>query len=91
MKIAAFYARISGRVQGVGFRYSAARQAERLRINGWVKNSYNGDVEVWAEGTPDKLEDFHKWLNKGPEFSRVDNVEKADIPPKGYNNFVVDY
>ena len=83
----AFYARIRGRVQGVGFRYSAVREAHRLRVNGWVRNAGNGDVEVWAEGQPDKMALFLKWLGRGPEFSRVDGVEKEEKAPKGYYDF----
>ena len=83
----AFYARVQGRVQGVGFRYSAAREAQRLRVNGWIRNASNGDVEVWAEGPPEKLELFIAWLWRGPQFSRVDSVEKEDKAPRGYQDF----
>jgi len=87
----AMYVRISGRVQGVGFRYSAIREAQRLRLGGWVRNAVNGDVEVWAEGPDEKLKVFLAWLHRGPEFSRVDTVEKEDKFPKGYGNFGVEY
>ena len=87
----AFYARVHGRVQGVGFRYSALREAKRLRLSGWTKNSAGGDVEVWAEGPPDRLNLFLAWLRKGPEYSRVDSVTHEDKEPKGYNDFNVTY
>ena len=90
-KSAAFFARVSGRVQGVGFRYSAVNEAQRLRLCGWVKNAAYGDVEVWAEGPPDKLDLFLKWLKKGPQFSRVDSVDKIDQAPMGYRSFRVEY
>ena len=85
----AFYARVMGRVQGVGFRYSAFREAQRLRINGWVRNADNGDVEVWAEGPPERLELYLAWLWRGPQYSRVDSVDKEDKEPKGYLEFNV--
>ncbi|MDR2470695.1 MAG: acylphosphatase [Treponema sp.] len=88
---AAFYARVSGRVQGVGFRYSACREAARLRLGGWVRNDDNGDVEVWAEGPPGNLAVFLEWLHRGPSFSRVDSVEKEDKSPRGYYDFNVEY
>ena len=88
---AAFYARVCGRVQGVGFRYSAVREAHRLRINGWVRNDSNGDVEVWAEGTPEKLTSFLKWLQQGPQFSRIDSVDTVEKDCKGYYDFSVEY
>ena len=90
-KGAAFFARIRGRVQGVGFRYSAIREAQRLRINGWVRNAADGNVEVWAEGPAEKLAAFLAWLRRGPQFSRVDSVDKEDREPKGYSDFDVDY
>ena len=90
-KIAAFHALVRGRVQGVGFRYSAVREAGRLRINGWVKNSGDGNVEVWAEGSPEKLDLFLDWLHRGPQFSRVDSVRKENMEPKGYLDFSVEH
>ena len=87
----AFYARVCGRVQGVGFRYSAVREAHRLRVNGWVRNASNGDVEVWAEGAPERLADYLAWLRKGPQFSRVDSVDTVEKSNKGYYDFNVEY
>lgn len=87
----AFYAMVRGRVQGVGFRYSALREAGSLQINGWVRNSRDGNVEVWAEGPDDKLALFLEWLHRGPQFSRVDSVRKEPKEPKGYRNFTVEH
>ena len=87
----AFHALVKGKVQGVGFRYSAVREAQRLRLCGWVKNVSGGDVEVWAEGPDDKLALFSAWLRRGPQFSRVDYVEKNDREPRGYSDFIVMY
>ena len=87
----AFYARVKGRVQGVGFRYSAVREAHRLRINGWVRNASNGDVEVWAEGTPEKLKAYLEWLRKGPQFSRIDSVDTEEKTYKGFHGFNVEH
>jgi acylphosphatase len=88
---AAFSAKVRGKVQGVGFRYSAVREARRLRLNGWVKNSEDGNVEVWAEGPQDKLDLYLKWLHRGPEYSRVHSVKMEDETPKGYVDFIVMY
>ena len=87
----AFYARVCGRVQGVGFRYSAAREAHRLRVSGWVRNASNGDVEVWAEGAPENLTMFLDWIRRGPQFSRIDSVDMEEMNNKGYNDFNVEY
>ena len=87
----AFYARVCGRVQGVGFRYSAILEAQRLGVNGRIRNAANGDVEIWAEGQPEKLAQFYAWLHRGPQFARVDSVEKEDKEPKGYRSFDVEH
>ena len=87
---AAFYARVCGRVQGVGFRYSAIREARLLGVDGWVRNVADGDVEVWAEGRPEKLARFFAWLHRGPQYARVDSVEKEDKEPMGYSDFDVE-
>lgn len=59
-RIHVFY---SGRVQGVGFRFTAENIAAKLGITGWVKNMRDGRVEVVAEGNQDKLEQFFKEIN----------------------------
>jgi acylphosphatase len=90
-EMAAFFARVRGRVQGVGFRYSAIQEARRLGIAGWVRNDTGGDVEVWAEGSPEKLTAFLEWLRKGPPYARVEAVDREEKQPKGYREFGVEY
>jgi len=86
----AFHAVVKGEVQGVGFRMSAVMRAERLGLTGWVRNTEEGDVEVWAEGQPEDLEHFYKWLQSGPSAARVDEVLKTDERPRGfYSRFSV--
>ena len=88
---AAFYALVRGRVQGVGFRYSTQREAQRLRVRGWVRNTIAGDVEVWAEGPREKLELLYTWLRRGPQLSRVDSVDMENKNPVGYESFDLKY
>jgi acylphosphatase len=66
---------IWGRVQGVYFRASAAREAKRLGLTGWVKNRPDGAVEIVAEGEEDRVKDFLAWAQHGPSTARVDHVE----------------
>ena len=66
--------KITGKVQGVGFRYFVLRQAQKLGINGWVSNKPNGDVEALAQGEKADLEQFIAKVKEGPSFSRVEDV-----------------
>jgi acylphosphatase len=67
-------ARVSGRVQGVGFRWSAVREAERLGLAGWVRNEEDGTVACFCEGAKDDLERYLEWLNRGPPGAYVTDV-----------------
>ena len=70
--------RISGRVQGVGFRWFAREEARRLGLSGWVKNLPDGEVEVAAGGEASSLERLRRALEVGPTGATVREV--ADIP-----------
>ena len=72
---AAFRAVVAGRVQGVGFRYSAVRQARALGIAGSVANRPDGSVEVVAEGDAASLEGMLAWLRRGPPGAHVREVQ----------------
>jgi len=61
-------------VQGVWFRDSTRREAERLGISGYAKNLPNGDVEVLASGTNAALAELAHWLREGPPLSKVSEV-----------------
>jgi acylphosphatase len=68
---AAVEAWITGRVQGVGFRYFAFEAARRLGVAGYVRNTRDGGVRAYAEGPREKLEQFLRILEQGPQGSRV--------------------
>ncbi len=80
---------ISGRVQGVGFRWFVSHKAGELGIGGWAKNLSDGRVEVFGEGTRDSLESLDSSLRVGPRFGMVENVEKYDCPHEveGFKSF----
>lgn len=74
---------VSGRVQGVAFRANAQRQAQALRLTGWVRNLPDGRVEALVEGTPATVEAFVAWCRQGPPAARVkqiDVVEETEAP-----------
>lgn len=71
---------ISGRVQGVGFRYFTARLAAKYNICGFVRNLSSGDVEVYAEGERADLDEFRARVKTGPSCSLVTRVGESDTP-----------
>lgn len=71
--------RVTGSVQGVGFRWFVARQADRLGLRGWARNLADGSVEVVAAGEEPRLQALHDKLVAGPRLARVDSVERTDI------------
>ena len=79
MKVARKYV-ISGRVQGVGFRYFAERWAIQLGISGYVKNCWDGNVEVYAIGDVTSLEELKRRLAEGPRSARVTSISEHEEP-----------
>jgi acylphosphatase len=75
--------RVSGRVQGVGFRYFVRAVALREGLHGWVRNGADGAVEVSVEGDAEALERFELALRHGPPAARVDDVDVTDTGAGG--------
>lgn len=67
---------VSGRVQGVGFRWWTVRQAETLGLRGWCRNLANGDVEVEAEGDDAAIASLERLLAEGPSNARVSSCDR---------------
>jgi acylphosphatase len=89
-KIARKYV-ISGSVQGVGYRFFAEGWATQLGIRGYVKNLWDGNVEVYAIGAEAQLEEFKRHLASGPRGARVTRVEEYDeAVNKQYNGFAIE-
>jgi acylphosphatase len=81
---------VRGRVQGVFFRASAATQARKLGIQGFVRNRPDGAVEIVAEGDHQALQSLLQWAQVGPPSARVDEVEaKWDKAEGGFNGFTI--
>jgi acylphosphatase len=80
---ARLHATVEGRVQGVSFRYFVTEQAQRLGLVGWVRNRYNGDVEVLAEGSRYDLEQLLIALHQGPSMAHVSEVNVEWLPARG--------
>lgn len=85
-------ARITGRVQGVGFRHFTQTRAGRLDVDGWVRNEPDGSVRLEAEGATDALESLLDAVREGPRSARVDEVEVDWAASTGeFNTFKVRY
>lgn len=82
--------RLSGRVQGVGFRWSAMSEARALRVAGWVRNTADGGVESLVQGQDEVVERMVGWLRHGPSGARVDGFEAAEVEPvEGLRGFEI--
>jgi len=77
------HAQVEGRVQGVGFRAFVVNQALALRLTGWVRNRWDGSVEVWAEGEKSALERLLSSLRRGPTAAWVRQVTEDWGPASG--------
>lgn len=80
---------VDGRVQGVGFRASTAREAVRLGLGGWARNLQDGRVEAAYEGPRDAVEQMLAWTRRGPAAARVTGMTIHDEEPKGERGFSV--
>lgn len=83
------HAVVSGRVQGVGFRFFAERAAREAGVTGWVRNLPDGSVETVAEGPEEAVEKYLGRLRDGPRMGKVTSVLVDEIPENGYGSFEI--
>jgi acylphosphatase len=87
----AFRLRLSGKVQGVGFRWFTRQAARELGLAGRVRNLPDGGVEVEVAGGPGPLEELRQRLRQGPPGARVTGLEEQEISPvPNWDGFVID-
>jgi acylphosphatase len=80
---------ITGMVQGVFYRATAAELARKLNLSGWIRNAEDGAVEATVSGGDEALHEFVVWCRKVPEKARVDNVIVTPKPDDGLMGFEV--
>jgi acylphosphatase len=74
-----YHFRFIGRVQGVGFRWTATRAADMLGLTGWVYNAWDGSVEMEVQGDEESIKEMLKAIDRG-RFIQIDEIEKKEIP-----------
>jgi acylphosphatase len=74
---------VTGRVQGVGYRFFAQEAAEALGVVGWVRNGWDRSVEIEAQADQSTLDLFCDRLREGPTLAYVADLEKHELPPLG--------
>ena len=82
---------VTGRVQGVSFRWYAEREARRLGVTGWVRNEPDGSVAAHVEGADEAVEALVAWLRHGPALAVVEHVDVRDAQVGGAGSFEIRY
>ncbi|SDH87896.1 acylphosphatase [Agrococcus jejuensis] len=80
---------VHGSVQGVGFRWSAQQEAQRLGVAGSARNLVDGTVAAVVEGEADAVDAMVAWLRLGPPSARVSHVDVVDEAPRGATGFTI--
>jgi acylphosphatase len=81
---------ITGRVQGVGFRWYCREEALRRSVAGWVRNLPDGNVEAVFEGAADAVGEMIEWCREGPGWAAVDSVQVREERAEGVSGFAID-
>ena len=84
-----WHALVRGRVQGVGYRQHTDEQAERLDLDGWVRNLDDGRVEVLFEGEAEAVQELAAWLEQGSPAAEVVELALSEMPLQGLVGFIV--
>ncbi len=90
MRVVRVRALVSGRVQGVWYRETCRRHADRLGVAGVVRNRADGRVEIHAEGPRPAVDALLSWAREGPPRARVDTLAVEDVDPVGARGFRVE-
>ena len=84
-----YHITVHGRVQGVGFRYSARNKARELGVAGWVENQPDGTVKAAVQGKADRCNAFISWCREGTGYSWVEKIDLHEMEPTEYSGFTI--
>ena len=87
----AVHVTVTGRVQGVSFRWYTEERARELGVTGWVRNEPDGSVALHAEGADEAVDALVEWCRTGPALARVRNVAVRDATETGASSFEIRY
>ena len=85
----AFHLLIKGLVQGVFYRAAAKKMADNTGVTGWIKNTREGDVEVFVKGTEEQLQRFISWCREGPTMAKVTDVIVTEQEETEFPDFII--
>ena len=85
--MSARYAVVHGTVQGVFYRASAEQEAQRLGVDGWVRNRSDGSVELVVEGDDAAVEQMLAWARRGPARAEVTHIDVEESSETGHSGF----
>jgi acylphosphatase len=88
--VIAVLARVTGRVQGVGFRWFTRGEAQRFGLTGWVRNLPDGSVEVHLEGPERVVDEMIAWLGHGPPAALVEDLVVEPVEVAGHPGFTIE-
>jgi acylphosphatase len=83
--------KVTGRVQGVAFRWYAVQEAERLGVRGWVRNEPDESVAAHLEGDDEAVDAMVAWCRSGPSYASVRDVAVTEARPTGAESFRIRY
>lgn len=84
-----FEIRVYGRVQGVGFRFTARNKARELKLKGWIENMADGSVRTVVEGEESACRNYIQWCRSGTGYSWVERLDILEKAPEDLKAFVV--
>ena len=89
MSLVSIHCVVSGKVQGVSYRWFVYTQAKKLNVTGWVKNCDDGSVEAIISGPDEQVNHLLTYLATGPEMAIVEQVSKKNIPYESFSGFEI--